>query len=107
MAIVAVAPTETVVLSYALGELKATGRVGVQLVNMDATQTFTGGIRRRKYGMSAWAIAADSFFTSIAPMTSELADIDVYDTEELEVFGSMSGAGGDIEVGVSFRARLR
>lgn len=56
MAIVAVAPTETVVLSYALGELKATGRVGVQLVNMDATQTFTGGIRRRKYGMSAWAI---------------------------------------------------
>lgn len=98
---------ETVVLSLGIGDLKAAARVSIQLVNLTAGQFFSGWVYRKKYGMSAWAKSKLSDFQSIGPGLSEMADVDVYDSDLLEVRGVYDGAGGDIEVGTSFRKGFR
>jgi hypothetical protein len=99
--------TETVILSLGVGDLRAAARVSIQLVNLTGSQTFTGYVYRKKYGMSAWAKSKLTDFESIGPGLSEMADVDVYDSDLLEVRGVYDGAGGDLEVGTSFRKGFR
>jgi hypothetical protein len=102
--LVSVAPTETTLCSFARDTLKGAKRVTVQVYNTDATQTFEGLIYRRKAGMSAWAPSTMPDFASVAPLASVMADIDVEGTDELELRGTMSGLGGDIQVGATRKA---
>jgi hypothetical protein len=101
---VTVAPTETTVASFARSMLNGAKRVTVQVVNLDVTQTFVGVVYRKKSGMSAWAPSTMPDFASIGPLTSVMADLDVEGTDLLEIRGTMSGAGGDVEVGATRKA---
>jgi hypothetical protein len=101
---VAVAPTETTVCSFKRGTLQGAKRITIQVSNLDATQTFNGTVYRRKAGMAAWAPSTIPDFTDLLPLTSVMADLDVEGTDELEVRGTMSGSGGDVEVGATRKA---
>ena len=52
---VAVAPTETVVLSVSRELLRGAKRITVGVQNDDGSQTFAGTVYRRLNGMSVWA----------------------------------------------------
>lgn len=101
---VAVAPTETTLCSFNRDTLKGASRITVQVYNTDAAQTFAGIVYRRKANMSAWAPSTITDFSSVDPLTSAMADLDVAGTDELELRGTMSGAGGDIQVGATRKA---
>jgi hypothetical protein len=76
--------------------------VGVQ--NDDGSQTFAGTVYRRLAGMTVWAASTIGDFGSIAAGTSVVADLDVEGTDELEVRGTMSGAGGNVRVKATRKA---
>ncbi len=99
--------TPTVILSLGIGDLRAAARVSIQLVNLTVSQVLTAWVYRKKYGMSAWARSALTDFQSIAAGDSAMADVDVYDSDLLEVRAVYDGAGGDVEVGTSFRKGFR
>jgi hypothetical protein len=101
---VVVAPTETTLCSFARDTLKGAKRVTVQVYNANAAQTFVGVVYRRKTGMSAWAPSTIGDFASVGPLTSVMADLDVEGTDELELRGTMSGAGGNVQVGATRKA---
>jgi len=101
---VVVAPTETTLCSFTRDQLKGAKRVTVQVFNMDAAQTFTGTVYRRKAGMDAWAPSTVPDFFSVNALLSVMADLDVEGTDELEVRGSMSGAGGTVQIGATRKA---
>lgn len=101
---VTVAPTETTLCSFTRDTLKGAKRVTVQVYNANASQTFVGLVYRRKAGMSAWALSTLSDFVSVGPLSSAMADLDVEGTDELEVRGTMSGAGGNVQVGATRKA---
>lgn len=101
---VAVAPTETVVCSFTRDSLKGAKRLTVQVSNADATQTFAGTVYRRLRGMTLWTASTIGDFGSIAPSTAVVADLDVEGTDEVEVRGTMSGAGGNVSVAANRKA---
>jgi hypothetical protein len=101
---VAVAPTETVVLSVARESLRGAKRITVGVQNDDGSQTFAGTVYRRLAGMTVWAASTIGDFGSIAAGTSVVADLDVEGTDELEVRGTMSGAGGNVRVKATRKA---
>lgn len=103
---VAVAPTETTLCSLTRTMLRGAERVSVQVYNTDAAQTFVGTVYRRKADMGAWAASTLPDFSSVGALSSVMADIDVEGTDELEVRGTMSGAGGDVQIGVTKVASL-
>lgn len=100
----AVGPTETTVDSFTADELRAAKRITLQVVNLDPTQTFTGILYRKKTGMSAWAPSTMPDFSSIGPLGSAMADIDVEGTDQLELRGTMDGLGGDVQSGATRKA---
>ena len=101
---VAIAATETVVVSYQREVLKGASRVTVQVVNLDAAQTFAGAVYRRQVGMTTWALSDFADFATIAPLGSVMSDMDVEGTDELEVRGTMSGAGANVMVAATRKA---
>lgn len=98
---VAVEPTDTVV-----AEMNALHIVifTVQIDNLDATQTFTGRVQRRQDSGMEWADSTLADFSSIPPLGSVVADLDVKGTVELRVVGSMDGAGGNVRVAARRRS---
>ena len=100
----AVAPAETTQCSFSRDQLKGAKRVTVQVHNTDATQTFAGTVYRRKAGMTAWAPSTVPDFSSVNPLSSVMCDLDVEGTDELELRGVMSGAGGGVVVGATRKA---
>lgn len=101
---VAVAPTETTILSVSRDTLRGAKRLTVGVENLDATQSFTGAVYRRMSGMTAWAQSPLADFASILAGAAVVADLDVEGTDELEVRGTMSGAGGDVLVRANRKA---
>lgn len=101
---VAVAPTETTVLSVSRDTLRGAKRLTVGVENLDGTQSFTGAVYRRMSGMTAWAASSVADFASMTAGSSVVADLDVEGTDELEVRGTMSGAGGDVLVRANRKA---
>ncbi len=101
---VAVAPTETTVLSVSRESLRGAKRLTVGVENKDGSQTFVGVVYRRMNGMTAWAASSLGDFASIAAGSSVVADLDVEGTDELELRGTMSGAGGNVLVKANRKA---
>lgn len=101
---VSVAPTETTLCSFTRETLKGAKQVTIQVVNLDAAQTFVGIVYRRKAGMSAWAPSTLPDFSSVNALSSVMVDIPVEGTDELELRGTMSGAGGNMQVGATRKA---
>ena len=101
---VAVAPTETTVLSVARESMRGAKRLTVGIENKDGSQVFAGMVYRRMSGMTAWAASTIGDFASIAAGTSVVADLDVEGTDEVEVRGTMSGAGGNVLVKANRKA---
>jgi len=101
---VAVAPTETTVLSVARESLRGAKRLTVGVQNDDGSQTFAGTVYRRLNGMTTWAASTLSDFASVAAGSAVVADIDVEGTDELELRGTMSGAGGNVKVKATRKA---
>lgn len=102
--IVAVAPTETTVLSVSRESLRGAKRLTVGVQNDDGSQTFAGTVYRRLSGMSVWATSSIADFASVAAGTAVVADLDVEGTDELELRGAMSGAGGNVTVKATRKA---
>lgn len=102
--IVAVAPTETTILSVSRESLRGAKRLTVGVENKDGSQTFAGTIYRRMSGMTAWAASSLGDYASIAAGASVVADLDVEGTDELELRGTMSGAGGNVLVKANRKA---
>lgn len=98
---VAVAPTETTVLTVTRDSLRAARRITVQIYNADAAQTFAGVVYRKVRNMTAYAVSTLPDFSSIGPLSSVMADLDVEGTDELQIRGTMSGAGGNVQVGAT------
>ena len=101
---VAVAPTETVILSVGRDNLRGAKRITVGVENEDASQTFLGVVYRRMSGMTVWAQAPIENFSSIGPASSVVVDLDVEGTDELEVRGYASGAGLNVRVKANRKA---
>lgn len=101
---VSVAPTETTVLSVSRDLLRGAKRVTVGLQNNDASQTFSGTVYRRLNGMTTWAASGMVDFSSVLPLSAVVADLDVEGTDELELRGYMSGAGGTVVVKATRKA---
>lgn len=101
---VAVAPTETVVLSVSRELLRGAKRITVGVQNDDGSQTFAGTVYRRLNGMTVWAASSIGDFASISAGDAVVADLDVEGTDELELRGTMSGAGGNVTVKATRKA---
>lgn len=102
---VAVTPTEKTLDSLTRDELKTTSRVAVQVYNADATQTFNGIIYRKQTGMTGWAVFDSNSLAGVGPLTAApVVDLDVSSTDLLEVRGTMSGLGGNVQIGIMRRA---
>ena len=101
---VSVAPVETTVLSVSREALRGAKRITVGVQNDDASQTFVGTVYRRLNGMTKWAASSIGDFGSIGPLSAVVADLDVEGTDEVEVRGYMSGAGGNVTVKATRKA---
>lgn len=98
-----VAPTETTLAAFTRDQLRTARKIVVQVYNPTA-QTFTGTVYRKKQGMTVFAVLPVPELASIAPGASEMADIDVEGTDQLEVRGYLSGLGGDMQIGANRKA---
>lgn len=98
--VVTVAPTTTTVLEV---DTRYITNLAVQISNLDGTQTFVGAVQRRTYGETNWATSTLPDFDSIAAGQSVMADLDVKGTAVLRIVGTMSGAGGDVQVSYTRR----
>lgn len=82
------------------------GLVTLQVDNLDATQVFSGFLRRKVGSAMASATSSMPDFSAIQPSGSTdsdgnptdsvVADVDVEGGAELELYGRMSGAGGNV-----------
>ena len=101
---VAVAPTTTVLMTWTKDQLKGAKRVTAYVYNADAAQTFVGIVQRRMTNATAWADSPLPDFSSIAPLTAVMADLDVEGSDEVRVVGSASGAGLNALCGATRKA---
>lgn len=102
---VAVAATMTLVATI---DTRALGLVSIQVDNLDGAQTFSGFLRRKVASSMATATSSMPDFSAIQPAgsldadgnptDSVMADVDVEGSATLELYGRMSGAGGDVRV---------
>lgn len=93
MSTVAVAPTETVLLTLDVSTRRG---VSVQVVNLDEWQIFTGTIYARNRYESVWAPTTLADFGAINPGDSVVAIVPCDGVADLELRGFMSGTGGDV-----------
>lgn len=100
--IVTVAPTTTTILTIATGG--AAELITIQLENLDGTQTFVGTVQRRLASTNTWAASTLGDFEAVAPGTSVVMDLDARGTGDLRLVGTMSGAGGNVQVTARRRA---
>lgn len=101
---VAVAPTETTILSVSRDSLRGAKRLTVGVENSDASQTFVGTAYRRMNGMTVWAPAPIESFSMVGPLASVVVDLDVEGTDELEIRGYATGAGLSVRVKANRKA---
>lgn len=95
MPTVAVAPTETTIATL---DVSAKRRVQLQVVNLDAAQTFVGTLYTRTLYESEWAPSPFPDFSSVGPLASVAPVLDLEGIAAVELRGYMSGAGGDVRV---------
>ena len=98
---VAVAATLTALAEF---DTRYTEILGVQIVNLDGSQTFAGIVQRRVTLTDPWADSSIPDFSSIPAGGSVLADLDVRGTGYIRLVGTMSGAGGDVTISARRRS---
>lgn len=101
---VSVAPTETTLAAFTREQLRTAKRIVVQVCNLDGSQTFSGIIYRKKSSMADFAPSSIGDFASVGPGLSAMVDLDIEGTDQLEVRGTMSGAGGSVQIGANRKA---
>ena len=101
---VAVAPTQTTLMTWTKEQLRGAKRVTVYLYNADASQTFTGTIQRRMTSGTGWANSALPDLTGLTALTAAMVDLDVEGSDEVRIVGTMSGAGGNVQCGATRKA---
>jgi hypothetical protein len=101
---VAVAPTETLLDALTREETRSTAALTVQIYNPDASQTCTVILYRKQTGMTEWSVWDSVSFAAVLPLTSVSADFLVGTTDLIEIRGTQSGAGGDVQIGIIRRA---
>lgn len=97
---VSVAPTTTTLQVF---DVSKTAVLSIQIVNLDASQTFNGSIRTRSRADVSTAVLpfVDTLrvdFQGIGPGMPARADVQVGGAAELDVVGTMSGAGGNVSI---------
>jgi hypothetical protein len=102
--VVAVAPTETVVLQLDSTLLRGARRAIVQVENMDLAQTFSGSIWRRLRGMPGYAQATLPDYLSVTAGQNVCVDLDIEGSDFVQVRGVMSGAGGNVRIAANRKA---
>ncbi len=101
---VAVAPTQTTLMTWTKEQLRGAKRITAYVYNADAAQVFTGTVQRRMAGSTTWASSSIPDFSSIPALTAVMADLDVEGSDEVRIVGTMSGAGGDVQCGATRKA---
>lgn len=101
---VAVAPTQTTLMTWTKEQLRGAKRVTAYVYNADAAQTFVGTVQRRMTNATSWAPSTIPDFSGVAPQTAVMADLDVEGSDEVRLVGTMSGAGGDVQCGATRKA---
>lgn len=101
---VSVAPTTTTVVSWDRTQLGSSKRLTVYLANLDGSQTFVGQVERRQQSGTTWAVSTLGDFASVVAGTAVMVDLDVEGSDEVRIRGTMSGAGGDVQVGATRKA---
>ncbi len=99
--IVAVGPTTTTVLE---ADTRFVEDLAVQVTNLDATQTFTGSVTRRTWQETVFSTSPLPDFEVVPPGASVMADLDVRGSAVTRLVGTMSGAGGNVQVSYVRRA---
>lgn len=98
---VAVAPTQTVLMSWSRDQIIGARRVTAYVYNSNASQTLVGVVQRRIVNSSVWADSALPDFSSVAPLTAVMADLDVEGSDEVRIVATASGAGLNALCGAS------
>ena len=99
--LVAVAPTETTLESYTRLEIRTAKRITVQVYHANAAQTFSGIVYRRQAGMTGYVVYDDVTLAGVVSGASKDLVIDCEGTDEIEVRGTLSGAGGNVQTGTT------
>ena len=97
----AVAATETTLDTFTRVELRTAKRVTTQVYHANAGQVFAGIIYRRQTGMTAFAVYDDVTLANVASGISKDIVIDCEGSDEIEVRGTLSGLGGNVQTGTT------
>lgn len=101
---VAVAPTQTTLVSWTKDQLRGAKRITAYVYNQDAAQVLDGYVQRRATGSTVWATSSIPDFNSIPAQTAVMADLDVEGSDEVRVVGTASGAGLNASVAATRKA---
>ena len=99
--LVPVAASETTLESYTRAELRTSKRLVVQVYHANAAQVFAGIIYRRQTGMTGFAVYDDVTLSGVVSGQSKDIVIDTEGTDEIELRGTLSGAGGNVQTGTT------
>ena len=97
---VSVAPTETTLDSFTRAELRTAKRITVQVYHANAGQVFTGIVYVKQTGMTDFAIYDDTQLVA-ASTVSKIIVVDTGGFDLIEVRGTLSGAGGNVQTGTT------
>lgn len=104
LATLAIAPTQTTLMTWTKDALRGAKRVTAYVYNQDASQTFTGYVQRRMTNATSWATSSIPDFSSIAAQTAVMTDLDVEGSDEVRIVGTASGAGLNVQCGATRKA---
>lgn len=89
-------------------DVRQLGIVSIQVDNLDAAQVFSGFLRRNVSASMNDATSSMPDFSQVQPLgsldpdgnpsDSAMADVDVEGSATLDLYGRMSGAGGNVRV---------
>ena len=99
--VVAVGPTSTTLLTL---DTRFVDTVAAQVTNLDPTQTLDVTVQRRTYSEAVWANSQLADLRTVNPGESLMVDLNVGATAMTRLVGTMSGAGGNVQVSYVRRA---
>lgn len=94
--VVAVAPVSTALFDPLT--VGAQGALSIQVENLDATETFSGTVRTRLDPDNDMASSTIGDLQGIGPGQSVVVSLSLPANAEVDVVGTMTGAGGNVRV---------
>lgn len=98
---VTIAPVETALFSAI--KVSAHSALTIQVTNLSGTETFTGTVRSRLDSSHPMARSTLGDLVDLLPGESRTVSVDLPASSELDVVGTMTGAGGPVGVTVLTR----